>query len=101
MDDELHLQPVETRDAVRSSVIITAATLVGHLIPLVPFLWLAQTPAVVVAIALSAVALFGVGAYSAITLVGDWRRNGLKMIVIGLGAAALGFGIGHLFQSSA
>jgi VIT1/CCC1 family predicted Fe2+/Mn2+ transporter len=101
MDDELHLQPVETRDALRSSVIITAATLVGHLIPLVPFLLLARAPAVVVAIALSGVVLFGVGAYSAITLVGSWRRNGLKMVVIGLGAAAIGFGIGLAFPSGA
>jgi VIT1/CCC1 family predicted Fe2+/Mn2+ transporter len=100
MDDELHLQPVESRDAWRSSTVITLATLVGHLVPLLPFLWLARTSAVVVAIALSAVVLFGVGAYSSITLVGDWRRNGVKMIAIGLGAAAVGFGIGHLFQSS-
>jgi VIT1/CCC1 family predicted Fe2+/Mn2+ transporter len=98
MDDELHLQPVQTHDALRSSVVITAATLVGHLIPLLPFLWLARTPAVVVAITLSAVVLFGVGAYSAITLVGDWRRAGLKMIAIGLGAAAVGFAIGLAFQ---
>jgi VIT1/CCC1 family predicted Fe2+/Mn2+ transporter len=82
----------------RSSVVITAATLVGHLIPLLPFLWLARTPAVVVAITLSALVLFGVGAYSAITLVGDWRRSGLKMIAIGLGAAAVGFAIGLVFQ---
>jgi VIT1/CCC1 family predicted Fe2+/Mn2+ transporter len=54
MDDELHLQPVETRDALRSSVVITAATLVGHLIPLLPFLWLARIPAVIVAITLCA-----------------------------------------------
>jgi VIT1/CCC1 family predicted Fe2+/Mn2+ transporter len=101
MDDELHLQPVETHDAVRSSVVVTLATLVGHLIPLLPFLWLARSSAVILAIALSAVVLFGVGAYSSITLVGDWRRNGLKMIAIGLGAAAIGFAIGHIFQSSA
>jgi hypothetical protein len=54
MDDELHLQPVETRDALRSSAVITLATLVGHLIPLLPFVWLVRTQAVVVAIALSA-----------------------------------------------
>lgn len=98
MDDELHLQPVQTHDALRSSFVITLATLVGHLIPLLPFLWLARTPAVVVAIALSALVLFGVGAYSAITLVGDWRRSGLKMIAIGLGAAGIGFAIGLGFQ---
>jgi VIT1/CCC1 family predicted Fe2+/Mn2+ transporter len=100
MDDELHLQPVQDRDARRSSVVITAATLVGHLIPLLPFLWLARLPAIIVAIALSALVLFGVGVYSSITLVGDWRRNGLKMIAIGLGAAAIGFVIGLAFQST-
>jgi VIT1/CCC1 family predicted Fe2+/Mn2+ transporter len=99
-DDVLHLQPVEAHDALRSSVVITAATMIGHLIPLMPFLWLARTPAVVVAIALSALVLFGVGVYSAKSLVGDWRRSGLKMLVIGLGAAAIGFAIGSLFQST-
>jgi predicted membrane protein (TIGR00267 family) len=100
MDEELHLQPVGTADTVRSSVVITVATLVGHLIPLVPFLWLARTPAVILAIALSAAVLFAVGVYSAVTLVGDWRRNGLKMVVIGLGAAAVGFAVGHLLHAS-
>jgi hypothetical protein len=28
------------------------------------------------------------------------RRSGVKMVVIGLGAAAIGFGIGALFQST-
>src|SRR3954453_4539681 len=101
LDDVLHLQPVATRDAVRSSVVITGATLLGHLIPLVPFLVLARTPAVLVAIGLSALVLFGVGAYSAITLVGNWRRSGLKMLAIGLGAAAIGFAIAHAFPSGA
>jgi predicted membrane protein (TIGR00267 family) len=101
LDDVLHLQPVATRDAMRSSVVITGATLLGHLIPLVPFLVLARTPAVLVAIGLSALVLFGVGAYSAITLVGDWRRSGLKMLAIGLGAAAIGFAIARAFPSGA
>jgi VIT1/CCC1 family predicted Fe2+/Mn2+ transporter len=101
MDDELHLQPVQTRDAARSSVVITIATLIGHLIPLLPFIWLDRTAAVVVAVVLSALVLFGIGAYSAITLVGNWRRSGLKMIAIGLGAAAIGFVIGRLFQTAA
>ncbi len=99
-DDVLHLQPVQTQDALRSSVVITAATLIGHLIPLLPFLWLARMPAVVLAIVLSALVLFGVGVYSARSLVGNWRRSGLKMLIIGLGAAAIGFAIGLPFQSA-
>jgi VIT1/CCC1 family predicted Fe2+/Mn2+ transporter len=100
MDEELHLQPVQTPDIVRSSFLIFVATLIGHLIPLVPFLWMPQTPALVVAIVLSAVVLFGVGVYSAVTLVGDWWRSGTRMLLIGLGAAGVGFLIGHLFSST-
>jgi VIT1/CCC1 family predicted Fe2+/Mn2+ transporter len=100
MDEELHLQPVQTRDILRSAVVITFATLVGHLIPLFPFLWLARTPALVLAIVLSAVVLFGVGVYSAVTLVGNWRKMGLKFMAIGLGAAALGFLFGRLFHTA-
>ena|SRR5947207_5441615 len=100
MDEELHLQPVQTRDILRTAVVITIATLVGHLIPLVPFLVLPRTPALIAAIVLSAFALFGVGAYTAVTLVGDWRRSGLKFLAIGLGAAAIGFLIGRLFNAA-
>ena len=64
-----------------------------------PFLLLARTPALILAIALSALALFAVGVYSAVTLVGDWRTSGIKMVVIGLGAAAIGFAVGRLFNA--
>ena len=100
MDEELHLQPVETPDIFRSAVVITIATLIGHLIPLLPFVWLSRTTAVITAIVLSALVLFGVGTYQAVTLVGDWRKKGLQMVVIGLGAAAIGFLIGRLFHTA-
>src|SRR6267142_866452 len=99
MNEELHLQPVEQQSLVRSAVIVTVATLIGHFIPIVPFMVVARTPAIVLAIALSAVTLFGVGVYSAKTLVGDWRKSGLQMVAIGLGAAAVGFLIGRLFHT--
>ena len=100
MDEELHLQPIQTSDIFRSAFVITVATLIGHMIPLLPFVWLARTPALVLAIALSGLVLFGVGVYSAVTLVGDWRKSGAKMLVIGLGAAGLGFLIGNLFHAA-
>ena len=99
VDEKLHLQPVGTPDIMRASIVITIATLIGHLIPLMPFLWLARTPALVLAIVLSALVLFGVGVYSSLTLVGDWRKNGVKMVLIGLGAAAVGFAVGRLFHT--
>lgn len=99
MNEELHLQPVEQQSLLRSAVVVTVATLIGHLIPVVPFMMVSRTPAIVLAIALSAVTLFFVGVYSAKTLVGDWRKSGVQMVVIGLGAAALGFLIGRLFHT--
>jgi VIT1/CCC1 family predicted Fe2+/Mn2+ transporter len=62
--------------------------------------WLSRTTALITAIVLSALVLFGVGVYESVTLVGDWRKNGLKMVVIGLGAAAIGFLIGRLFHTA-
>jgi vacuolar iron transporter family protein len=100
MDEELHLQPVQAPDIFRSAIVITIATLIGHLIPLLPFLWLSRTVALITAIVLSALVLFGVGVYQAVTLVGDWRKKGLQMVVIGLGAAAVGFLIGRLFHTA-
>jgi predicted membrane protein (TIGR00267 family) len=80
-------------------VVVTVATLIGHFIPIVPFMVVARTPAIIAAIALSTVTLFAVGVYSAKTLVGDWRKSGLQMVAIGLGAAAVGFLIGRLFHT--
>jgi len=99
MTEELQLQPVQSRDILRTSLVITIATLIGHMIPLLPFLVLDQGSALVVAIALSAIVLFAVGAYQAISLVGDWRTMGIRMVVIGLGAAAVGYFVGRLFNA--
>jgi len=80
--------------------VITMATLIGHLIPLLPFVWLSRAPALILGIVLAALVLFGVGVYSALTLIGDWRKSGAQMVVIGLGAAAVGFAIGRLFGAA-
>jgi VIT1/CCC1 family predicted Fe2+/Mn2+ transporter len=101
MNVESHLQPVGNPDILRSAVVITIATLVGHLIPLVPFTVFERTTALITAFAVSGVVLFAVASYTAISLVGDWRRSGLQMLVIGLGAALLGYAINSLVEAVA
>ena len=54
MDEELHLQPIEGQSLLRSAIIVTFATLIGHLIPLVPFMAFKGTTAITTAIMLSA-----------------------------------------------
>jgi predicted membrane protein (TIGR00267 family) len=100
MNEELHLQPVEQQSLLRSAAVVTIATLVGHFIPLLPFMIVARIPAIISAIVLSAIVLFAVGVYSAKTLIGDWRKSGFQMAAIGLGAAALGFLIGRLLHTA-
>ena len=97
MDEELHLEPIKTSTILRTAAVVGVATLIGHMIPLAPFLILPRTPALILAIVVSGLVLFGVGVYSAKTLVGDWRTSGAQMMVIGLGAAAIGFLVGRLF----
>src|SRR6266567_4038118 len=51
MNEELHLQPVAQMSLVQSAVVVTVATLIGHFIPIVPFMVAPRTPAIVTAIA--------------------------------------------------
>jgi VIT1/CCC1 family predicted Fe2+/Mn2+ transporter len=99
LSEERHLQPVANGDVVRSSAVISVAALIGHLTPLLPFIFLSRGVALTIGIALGAVVLFGVGAYTALTRVGSWWKAGVRRIAIGLGAAATGFAIGRLFNA--
>jgi len=105
MRDELHLAPVSDAGAVRRAFVTGFSTLIGSLIPLVPFLFvplfgLSVTAATIMAVPLCAAVLFAVGAYKAVTLVGDWRISGLQMTIIGMVSAAAGYGIGRLLHVS-
>ena len=100
MNEDLGLEPADDASVRRSAVVVGVATIVGSVIPLVPFFFLPRAPALWVAIALSAAALFFVGAYEAKTSIGDWRKKGLQMTAIGLGAALVGYLAGRLFGAS-
>jgi len=100
MSEELHIEPVNTKSVLKSSVIVTVATLIGHLIPLSPFFFTSHVQGLIISIIVSAFALFATGMYQALTLVGSWWKSGLRILVIGLGAAAVGYAVALLFHSS-
>jgi VIT1/CCC1 family predicted Fe2+/Mn2+ transporter len=102
MADELKLQPIDTRTALRSALIVGLAALVGSVVPLIPFFFLAsgalsRNLAIGIALATSALILFLVGVYKARQTVGRPVRSGLQMAVIGMASALAGYGIGKLF----
>lgn len=100
MAEELHIEPVDTKKVLRSSVIVTIATAIGHIIPLAPFFFADSQTGLWLSVGVSALTLFAVGAYQAVTLVGSWWRNGFKLVLIGLAAAFIGYFIARLFHIS-
>ena len=74
------------------------AALIASFVPITPFFFLTHIPAIITCLVTSAIVLFAIGAYEAKTYVGSWKKNGLQLAVIGLGAAFIGFLIGKIFK---
>lgn len=100
MAEELHIEKVQMKDVLKSSVTVTITTGIGHLIPLLPFFFLVHQQGIIVSIIMSALTLFAVGWYQAVTLIGSWWKSGIRMVLIGLGAAFIGYFIAKLFHAS-
>ncbi|MGI0070524.1 MAG: VIT1/CCC1 transporter family protein [Thermoplasmata archaeon] len=95
---ELNLATVSPEQPRKSALVVFAATVVGSAIPLLPFLVPGVSTAghAITAIVVSAVALFGIGVYEAITTIGTFWKSGLRMLLIGMGAGLAGYVIGLL-----
>ncbi|HSX40157.1 MAG TPA: VIT1/CCC1 transporter family protein [Candidatus Saccharimonadales bacterium] len=100
MAEELHIAPVKTKEVLKSAVIVTIATMIGHFVPLLPFFFFVHGQGVIISVIISAVTLFVVGWYQAVTLIGSWWKSGVRMVLIGLGAAFVGFFIAKLFHAA-
>ena len=98
MDEELKLQEVKTDKIIGSSFLVGFSTVVGSLIPVLPYFVLQPHQALPFSLILSGLVLFGVGVYKAKTYVGSWWKSGFQMLLIGMGAALIGFLIGKFFH---
>jgi VIT1/CCC1 family predicted Fe2+/Mn2+ transporter len=95
--EELGLNPQElggsAREAATASFLLFA---LGAIVPILPFMVTSSGTAVLASLALSGIALFAIGAAITIfTGVPVWRSGG-RQLLLGLGAAGVTFGIGHL-----
>jgi predicted membrane protein (TIGR00267 family) len=99
MAEELQLQPVNRKNALRSAIIVGIAAIIGSLIPLIPFLFVPISTAIILSVALSAAVLFVVGVIKARMTIGHPGKSGLEMAVIGTVSALVGYAVGLLLKS--
>jgi VIT1/CCC1 family predicted Fe2+/Mn2+ transporter len=68
-------------------------------VPLLPFVLLGVHAASWLAVLVSGITLFAVGAYKSARTVGSWIVGGLEIAGIGLAAAAIGWVVGFAFRA--
>jgi VIT1/CCC1 family predicted Fe2+/Mn2+ transporter len=74
--------------------------MLGAIFPVVPFFFLGGNAAVASSLALSAVALYGIGAITSIFTGRSAVRTGLRQVAVGVAAAAVTYGLGRLLGVS-
>lgn len=98
MAEEHQLSPSDRGQALRSAIIVGISAIIGSLIPLIPFVFLPIKASMWVAMIISAMVLFVVGAYKARTTIGHPGKSGLEMAVIGTVSALVGYAVGALLK---
>jgi VIT1/CCC1 family predicted Fe2+/Mn2+ transporter len=98
--EELGLNPDELGSPWSAAVSSFLSFAAGALIPLAPFLIIRGNGALVASVAVTACALFAVGATISLFTGRSALRDGLRMLAIGAGAGALTYGIGSLLGVS-
>lgn len=94
--EELGLSEQAFPNPWRSAVSATAATALGAAVPVLPYVFTTGVSALVISFVISTLAHFAVGAAKVVVTGRRWWRSGLEMMLIGLGEAAITYGIGLL-----
>jgi VIT1/CCC1 family predicted Fe2+/Mn2+ transporter len=94
--EELGLSEQAFPNQWRAAVSATVSTAVGAAVPVLPYLFSTGVAALVISFAVSTAAHFAVGAAKVVVTGRSWLRSGLEMMLIGLGEAAITYGIGLL-----
>lgn len=98
--EELGLNPDELGSPWGAAISSFLAFAIGAIVPLLPFMVLRGEAALSGAIAITGIALFGVGCVISLFTGRTAWRDGLRMLAIGAGVGALTFGIGKLIGVS-
>ncbi|WP_258111827.1 VIT1/CCC1 transporter family protein [Alicyclobacillus sp. SP_1] len=94
--EELGIQETESGSHWKSAFVGSLSTLVGGLVPLIPFLFASGILALILAAAVSIVAHFAVGALKTLVTARRWWTSGLEMTMAGIIVGVVAYGLGLL-----
>lgn len=101
MTDELGLAAIDSREVVKTAFMVGLSSVVGSLVPLLPYFFLPLKYSLAPSVALSALILFMMGYYKGRVTEGHYWRSAVQLAVIGLCAAFAGYfislAVGRIF----
>lgn len=99
MEQELKLQKVDKKEALPSAFVVGMSALVGSFVPLTAYFFLPIKTATIFSLILAAGVLFAAGYYKAkVTLGRNFMREALRMLLIGMLSAFVGYLVGIIFK---
>ncbi len=98
MREELGLYESEFVNPSSEALVVGVSSIIGSILPLIPFFFMPVASAVWASVAFSLLVLGAAGALKAKLTTGVWWRSGLEMMVIGGLAGIAGYGVGMLLR---
>ena len=96
MAEELKLLPEDYEKPIKSTFVVGLSAIIGSLIPVIPFFIFDVKLGMAYALVLSIITLFIVGAVKAKVTIGNWKKSGIEMAIVGTLAALVGYLVGSL-----
>lgn len=100
MAEEHGLAKIDRSQSLRTAAEVGAASLIGSLIPLVPFFVVRGVAAIIGALALTALVLFAFGVHKSKLTIGRPLRGGIELALIGVISALAAYGVGAALHTT-
>lgn len=99
--EELGIDPKDLGGSARSAAAVSFLLFcAGAIVPVMPFLFVGGSTAVIASLVLSSLALCAIGGATSLFTMRSPAFSALRQLAIGLGAAAITYGIGHVLGVS-
>lgn len=98
MREELGLYESEFVNPTSEALVVGVSSIVGSILPLIPFFFMPVGMAIWASVAFSLLVLGAAGALKAKLTTGVWWRSGLEMMIIGGLAGIAGYAVGMLLR---